>query len=90
VVEAPDGERALELLDDADPDVVLLDLQMPVKDGWEVLEALREWERDVKVIIFSANAERARERAEDLGCDAFVQKPYERRELLDAVAAAMD
>lgn len=72
VVEAPHGQRALELIEEQLPDVVITDLRMPVMDGHELIERLRADERtsDVRVLIWSADPDRS------LPVDAIVPKPY--------------
>ena len=60
------------------PDVVLLDLNMPQRNGFEVLEQLRNFQTRPKVVILtSCDDPAAEKRALDLGADAFKVKPYE-------------
>lgn len=76
VVHAPDGEQALAAFDAAHPDVVLLDLQMPVLDGLEVARELRRRGWAGPVVALTANAlERDRERCLASGFDDFATKP---------------
>lgn len=88
VLEAATGEAALAILEEERPAAMLLDIQLPGIDGWEVLRRLRESARldSLAVILFSANADPAVEaRARDEGCRAFVPKPFSVRELLRTV-----
>lgn len=72
VVEAPDGQRALELVDERVPDVVVTDLHMPVMDGATLVARLRQQEhtRHVRVLMWSSDPDRS------LAVDAIVPKPY--------------
>lgn len=87
-LEARDGRAALEEIRRHRPDLVLLDVMMPVMDGWSVLEELRalpESERP-RVVVVSARASlRDRAKAAELGADAFVAKPFNVEDLLDVL-----
>jgi DNA-binding response OmpR family regulator len=87
-LEARDGRAALEEIRRHRPDLVLLDVMMPVMDGWSVLEelqALPESERP-RVVVVSARASlRDRAKAAELGADAFVAKPFNVEDLLDVL-----
>lgn len=89
-LEARDGRAALEEIRRHRPDLVLLDVMMPVMDGWSVLEelqALPEQERP-RVVVVSARASlRDRAKAAELGADAFVAKPFNVEDLLDLLRA---
>ena len=76
-LEAGNGQIALERMAEDRPDVVLLDLMMPVLDGWGVLEALRGNTEAPPVIVVSASDSSANvERARELGVAAYVTKPF--------------
>jgi DNA-binding response OmpR family regulator len=84
VIEAGDGEAGLELARSERPDVVLLDVMMPVLDGWQVAERLIADERtkDIPIIFLTARAElRDRERGLEAGGIAYVTKPFNPLEL---------
>src|SRR5215468_3225763 len=75
---AADGQMALARLDDLQPDVVVLDLEMPVMDGLQTLVALRKTRPRLPVIMFSRHTQRGVEatvRALTLGADDYVPKP---------------
>lgn len=87
---ATDGRKALELFDKYTFDVVLLDLQMPDVDGFEVTTAIREREkhigRRVPILAVTAHAlAGTREKCLGAGMDSFLTKPIEPRKLLDAL-----
>ena len=82
---ARNGLAALQVLRDHRPELMLLDIMMPVMDGWSVLEALQELDAEERprVIVVSARASsRDRQKAKELGADAFVAKPFNVDELL--------
>ncbi|HEX9444103.1 MAG TPA: response regulator [Candidatus Binatia bacterium] len=75
---ASNGKEALEVAAWARPDLVLMDLKMPVMDGYEATRALRltDWGKDTPVIAVTAYATREhREKALDAGCSDFISKP---------------
>jgi CheY-like chemotaxis protein len=83
---AADGERALERVDEEHPDVMLLDVMMPVMDGWSVLEALKRRPHAPRVVVLSAKtAARDIARALRLGAVEYVTKPFEARALLATI-----
>ncbi|HEY6150666.1 MAG TPA: response regulator transcription factor [Gaiellaceae bacterium] len=87
VVEAPDGNEALKQFYANQPDLVILDVQMPGLDGWGVLDRIRELS-DVPVIMLTARAEELdKVRGLRAGADDYVTKPFGRQELLARVEA---
>ena len=87
VVEAGDGEEALEVLRDASPDIVVLDVMMPIRDGFSVLEELRR-ESTVPVIVLTARGlEHDKIRGLELGADDYMVKPFSPRELVARIQA---
>ncbi len=88
---AGDGEEALKLVEDPSQepfDVVLLDVMMPVKTGWDFLAELREKGRDVPVVFVTArDAVDERVRGLQLGADDYVIKPFAFSELLARIEA---
>ena len=86
VVEARNGDIALELANEAHPAVVLLDIMMPGIDGVEVCRRLDH--TAVKVVILTARDDPLLEDAcKEAGADAFLTKPFSSVELLDLVAS---
>jgi DNA-binding response OmpR family regulator len=81
VIEAEDGQRALELVDSHSPDLVLLDVMLPARDGLDVLGDLRRTS-EVPVILVSALGEEAdRVLGLKMGADDYVVKPFSAAEL---------
>jgi chemosensory pili system protein ChpA (sensor histidine kinase/response regulator) len=89
VVEARDGLEALEKLRDGLPGVMLLDVEMPRMDGFELLRRLRDdpvWREIPVIVITSRTAAKHRKVAMDLGATLFLGKPFEEQDLLAQVA----
>ncbi|MFM1990479.1 MAG: hypothetical protein RJA99_3436 [Pseudomonadota bacterium] len=89
VMLAKDGLDALRQLQDTVPDVLLLDIEMPRMDGFELTKNLRgdeRWKHLPIVMITSRTAEKHRSHAMSLGVDAFLGKPYDEDELLRLLA----
>jgi DNA-binding response OmpR family regulator len=85
-VEALNGEVALRRIEADRPDVVLLDLMMPVLDGWGVLEALKDSPEGPAVIVVTATESPANvDRAERMGVSGYVTKPFNMAGLIDMV-----
>ncbi len=80
VVVAEDGEKGCAMALSERPDIILMDLEMPLVDGWEATRRLKAdpQTRDIPVIALSAHAlAGAREKALAAGCDEFDTKPVE-------------
>jgi len=83
VIAVEDGEDALDLADKEPFDYCLLDINMPVMNGLEVLTKLKEAHPDIKVIMLTGtNIPEIVEKAKSLGADGYVIKPFEEEELI--------
>jgi len=84
---ASHGLQALERVRMALPDVVLLDLNMPVMDGWGFRKALRQMEGGdrPRIILLTADYN-SREKAERIGARAYLTKPFDIDELLTKIS----
>ena len=93
VAVARNGEEALELVESFRPDLVLLDVMMPRRSGYDVCQQMREhpeW-RHIKVVMLSAKGREAEvSRGLSLGADAYLTKPFSNRELIAKVASLLD
>ncbi len=89
---ARDGEAAIAALQEARPDVVLLDVMMPGKDGYEVCQLIRatpEW-KDVRVIMLTAKGRSIeQEKGLALGADDYITKPFSTRTVVERVQQYM-
>ncbi len=89
IVAAYDGEQAVALARSEQPDLVLLDIQLPKRDGWSVCRAIRESSR-VPIIMLTARGEEAdKVLGLELGADDYLVKPFSLREVLARVRAAL-
>lgn len=87
---AADGETALRRIDDEQPDLVLLDIMMPVLDGWFVLAELAGRHRKPRVIVCSAKSSPTDlDRARELGADDYVVKPWEPELLVEKIRSVL-
>jgi DNA-binding response OmpR family regulator len=88
VMVARNGEEALQLVEGAPPDLVLLDVMMPVRSGYEVCRRIREraeWSR-IKIVMLSAKGRDAEvNKGLALGADLYITKPFSTRELVDKI-----
>jgi DNA-binding response OmpR family regulator len=93
VLVARNGEEALSLVEACIPDLVLLDVMMPKKSGYEVCTRIREradW-RDIKVVMLSAKGREAEvNKGLSMGADLYVTKPFSTRELMAKIKALLE
>lgn len=85
VTEASNGAEALALLATVLPEVIVLDLWMPVMDGWAFRRAQSVSHADIPVVVISA-LDLSSPRLEELGADALIGKPFDLDALYGAVA----
>ncbi|MGY8858099.1 MAG: response regulator, partial [Pseudomonadales bacterium] len=86
VAVAKDGIDAIEILQDMTPDMILLDIEMPRMDGFEVATQVRHNSRLKQIpiiMITSRTGEKHRERALEIGVNDYMGKPFQEKELLD-------
>jgi two-component system, chemotaxis family, chemotaxis protein CheY len=85
VLTATNGAEALKVIDTADrPSLVLLDMRMPVLDGWGFMRAIRERGLSLSVVVMTAAAD-ARRWGREIGAHGVLAKPFELDDLLAAV-----
>ncbi|MGH8178879.1 MAG: Hpt domain-containing protein [Steroidobacter sp.] len=93
VMTAKDGVDALSILQEHLPDVILLDIEMPRMDGYELASHVRADARmaDIPIVmITSRSGEKHRARAIELGVNDYLGKPYQENQLLDAIEPLVD
>jgi DNA-binding response OmpR family regulator len=89
VIKATDGQQAVDAVAKDRPDLVLLDVMMPVLDGFEACERIREFS-NVPIIMLTAKGEEIhRVRGLNLGADDYIVKPFSANELLARVRAVL-
>lgn len=82
--EAGDGAAALQMMGEESPDVIVLDIMMPVVDGYQVLDALNE--AGPPVVVLSAKASSADQvQGWQLGCDSYITKPFDVDDLIEEI-----
>jgi CheY-like chemotaxis protein/nitrogen-specific signal transduction histidine kinase len=83
---AYNGEDLMNILEDFSPDLILLDLNMPKKSGFECLTEIRNMGNDVKIIAQSAYAMSGEiDKCYDMGCNYYLTKPFTKEELIDSI-----
>ncbi len=93
VVTAEDGGRGVDMANSANPDLILLDLSLPVMDGWEVARTLKaaDQTRGIPIIALTAHAMAGdREKAMEAGCDDYDTKPVDLPRLLGKMTAMLE
>ncbi len=90
VIMATDGQRGVEMAQAECPDLILMDMSLPIMDGWEATRALKSVEatKNIPVIALTAHAMSTdRDKALDAGCDDYDTKPIELARLLAKMEA---
>jgi two-component system, OmpR family, copper resistance phosphate regulon response regulator CusR len=84
---AEDGLQALQMAENGEFELILLDLGLPLKDGWAVLKEIRSLGKQLPIIIVTAlnNEDRYRSQALAFGANDYVSKPFRFNELLQKV-----
>lgn len=88
VIEARNGEDGVRMAREEHPDLILMDISIPVIDGWEATRMLKEDEStsDIPIIALTAHALAAdRAKATEVGCDGYLAKPCEPRRVVAEV-----
>lgn len=85
---AADGEAALQAVADSPPDLILLDVNMPKRNGFEVCQTIRAnpaW-KNVRIIMLTAKGRDVeREKGLSLGADGYITKPFATQDVVDTV-----
>ena len=91
LLEADSVEAAMPIVQEARPDVILLDVMMPRTDGLEMLQRIKEIRTDCEVIMLTGvNSQQLAEKAKDFGACDFVGKPFDIVALREKVARAFE
>jgi len=88
-IEATDGKQGVALARDKRPDLILMDIQLPVMDGLEAAKILKSdaETKDIPIIALTASAMKGdEEKVYDAGCEEYITKPFEISTLLKKVA----
>jgi len=90
VITAGEGQEALSRVAEKMPDLILLDMKMPGMNGWDFARAFRQrYDRAAPIVVLTA-AEDARKRAEEIGAEGYLGKPFDIDELIRIVERNLD
>jgi len=89
VIKATNGQEAVNQVAERHPDLVLLDIMMPVLDGFSACERIREFSNVPIIMVTARGSENDRVRGLDLGADDYIVKPFSATELLARVRAVL-
>ena len=89
VILAEDGSSAVERARDEEPDVILLDIMLPGKDGWQVCREVRSFRRTPILMLTAKGEVTDKVTGLEMGADDYITKPFEIRELLARIHAVM-
>ena len=93
MIEAHDGQQALAMARSQRPDLILMDIQLPVVDGYEATRSIKrdpELKHIPVIVVTSYALSGDEERAREAGCDAYVAKPYSTRHLLAKIGQLLE
>src|SRR4051794_37970939 len=89
VIPARDGAAALQIWKDKDPQLVLLDIDLPNVNGWEVCKSIRSESSTPIIMLTGASADADAVKGLELGADDYVTKPFSPRQLIARVEAVL-
>lgn len=91
IATAQDGEEAIEVIKKYHPEIILMDINMPFMNGLEIIEKVRETDRDAKIIIISGYSQfEYAQKALELGVFSYILKPINYRDFKNILLKAMD
>ncbi|MEF9931259.1 MAG: response regulator [Bacteroidales bacterium] len=91
IVHAVNGEKAVELYKTCAPDIILMDIKMPVMDGYQATAAIREISKDIPIIAVTAYAfNKDKEKILDSSFTAFIAKPVRENELIESINSVLN
>jgi DNA-binding response OmpR family regulator len=89
VIKASNGEAALKVFDDEDPELVLLDIMMPGMDGYTVCQRIREFSPVPIIMVTAKSNDEEKVKGLDAGADDYITKPFASKELAARVRAVL-
>ena len=93
VINAVNGQQCLDLVTKEEPDIILLDMSLPVLDGWETARRLKgdPATKDIPIIALTAHAMAGdREKCIEAGCEEYATKPVEFKQLIVKINSLID
>jgi CheY-like chemotaxis protein len=85
IVHVSQGRRVMEIIQESQPDIIVLDIMLPDLDGWELLAHLREHPESRSIPILVCSVVRERDLALALGADLYLTKPVQRAQFVQAL-----
>ena len=86
-----DGSEAVDACSNGDYDVVLMDIDMPVMDGWQATIEIRKKDKNIPIIALTAyNEESFKKKSFESGMNLFLSKPYNKEDIYDAILKSVD
>ena len=87
VLSATDGKETLELVAKESPDIIILDLIMPVIDGYEVCRKLKSSGtfKSIPIILLTASCMEIAKKTKELGADDYILKPFKSQDMIDKI-----
>ena len=86
IIEADNGQEGIDMYKKEHPDLVLMDISMPVMNGIESLEGIKKFDPNAKVVMCTSLKEpEQEERAKNAGCVGYIEKPFSKDDILNAV-----
>jgi two-component system, cell cycle response regulator DivK len=88
VLDARNGKRGIELAQEKHPDLILMDISIPIIDGWTAIRTLKgdDATGSIPIVALTAHALQSdRDKAMELGCDGYLAKPVEPRQVIAEV-----
>ncbi|WP_027340368.1 response regulator transcription factor [Halonatronum saccharophilum] len=89
VIVAYDGESGLRMVEEANPDIIILDIMLPKLNGWEICQKLRPQNSTPIIMLSAKNKDVDRITGLELGADDYVNKPFNTKELVARVKAVL-
>lgn len=89
VIKAADGKRALDILNEGNPDLVLLDVMMPGMDGYTICRRIREFSNVPIIMVTAKDNHEEKVEGLDAGADDYIAKPFSPKELAARIKAAL-
>lgn len=85
------GDEAVWFASVYNPDLIIMDLDMPRKNGFQAMKQIKSIDSTVKIIVSTAHAsEQSVEKATAMGADDYLIKPYTKQELIDSIESAIE
>lgn len=88
IISAKNGQEAVKMYGEQKPDLVFMDIKMPIMDGMTALEEIRKSDVSAKVVMCTSLKEPEQEqKAKSLGAKGYIMKPFSRQDIVDALHA---